>query len=548
MSRLVTDHLPLLAGAPNGVKKLRELILELAVRGKLVAQDSDDAAVNSDSEDGWPFSLPNAWRWCSLRDLQPDFQNGASSRGDPDGDSIVVLRLADIKAGEIDLANVRNLHLSASAVEKYRLNANDILVIRVNGSADLVGRFISCQEDIDAIYCDHFIRLRLPRHLINARYLQIASNSKTIRSRIQDLFVTTAGQKTVNQGHIGSLPIPLPPSVEQHRIIAKVDELMALCDRLETRQSDAQAAHARLVDELLGSLLQARDAEDFAECWGRVKGSFDVLFTTKQSVDRLKQALVELAVMGKIVEQDPTDEHADELANRLIAVKSLATADARKQKELTAEILPPFDAPNGWAWKKLDDLLQISGGVTLGRKFGDKALVSKPYLRVANVQRGHLDLNQVKEVDIPEDEIDRYVLRAGDLLITEGGDWDKVGRTCIWNDELAECLHQNHIFRARSESDEFFVRWAELYLNSAPARDYFAGSSKQTTNLASINMTQLRSCAFPLPPLAEQRRIVAKVDALMALCNWIKVTLARAQALNERLAGALVEQAVGDPI
>lgn len=182
--------------------------------------------------------------------------------------------------------------------------------------------------------------------------------------------------------------------------------------------------------------------------------------------------------------------------------------------------------------------------MTLGRKFGDKALVSKPYLRVANVQRGHLDLNQVKEVDIPEDEIDRYVLRAGDLLITEGGDWDKVGRTCIWNDELAECLHQNHIFRARSESDEFFVRWAEMYLNSAPARDYFAGSSKQTTNLASINMTQLRSCAFPLPPLAEQRRIVEKVDELMALCDRVKVELARAQALNERLAGTLVERAM----
>ena len=336
---------------------------------------------------------------------------------------------------------------------------------------------------------------------------------------------------------IGTVPVPLLPIAAQR----KVDELMALCDRLETRQSDAQAAHARLVDELLGSLLQARDAEDFAECWGRVKGSFDVLFTTEQSVDRLKQALVELAVMGKIVEQDPADEHADELANRLIAAKSLATADARKQKELTAETLPPFDAPNGWAWKKLDDLLQISGGVTLGRKFGDKALVSKPYLRVANVQRGHLDLNQVKEVDIPEDEIDRYVLRAGDLLITEGGDWDKVGRTCIWNDELAECLHQNHIFRARSESDEFFVRWAELYLNSAPARDYFAGSSKQTTNLASINMTQLRSCAFPLPPLAEQRRIVAKVDALMALCDRVKIKVTQTRKLSARLAGTFID-------
>ena len=391
-----------------------------------------------------------------------------------------------------------------------------------------------CILGVDAYHNEAIISLQ-PKPGVSRDYLMRILPAIAQRGKTKSALMGA----TLNSSTLAELVIPLPSLDEQRAIVAKVDELMALCDRLETRQSDAQAAHARLVDELLGSLLQARDAEDFAECWGRVKGSFDVLFTTEQSVDRLKQALVELAVMGKIVEQDPADEHADELANRLIAAKSLATADARKQKELTAEVLPPFDAPNGWAWKKLDDLLQISGGVTLGRKFGDKALVSKPYLRVANVQRGHLDLNQVKEVDIPEDEIDRYVLRAGDLLVTEGGDWDKVGRTCIWNDELAECLHQNHIFRARSESDEFFVRWAEMYLNSAPARNYFAGSSKQTTNLASINMTQLRSCAFPLPPLAEQRRIVAKVDELMALCDRIKGKFKSIREFYEPLATAL---------
>jgi type I restriction enzyme S subunit len=153
-------------------------------------------------------------------------------------------------------------------------------------------------------------------------------------------------------------------------------------------------------------------------------------------------------------------------------------------------------------------------------------------------------MDLIKEVDIPEDEVEKYLLRNGDLLITEGGDWDKVGRTAVWRDELPECLHQNHVFRARAVIADWEPRWAEMYLNSASAREYFAGSSKQTTNLASINMTQLRACAFPLPPLTEQHRIVAKVDQLMALCDQLKARLTQARRLNEQLTSTLVEQAV----
>jgi type I restriction enzyme S subunit len=174
----------------------------------------------------------------------------------------------------------------------------------------------------------------------------------------------------------------------------------------------------------------------------------------------------------------------------------------------------------------------------------DRKLVSMPYLRVANVQRSHLLLDQIKEIEVPEDEVEKYELVPGDLLITEGGDWDKVGRTAIWRGEIPHCLHQNHVFRARPLISEFSSRWAEMYLNAAPARGYFAGSSKQTTNLASINMTQLRACAFPVPPIAEQHRIVSKVDELMVLCDQLKAQLTQARQQHAQLADALVSHAV----
>ncbi|MBB1161823.1 restriction endonuclease subunit S domain-containing protein [Aquariibacter albus] len=139
-----------------------------------------------------------------------------------------------------------------------------------------------------------------------------------------------------------------------------------------------------------------------------------------------------------------------------------------------------------------------------------------------------------EQEEIPGDEIEKYRLEAGDLLITEGGDWDKVGRTAMWADDLPLCLHQSYVFRARPCSDELDLQWVELYLNSPVARDYFTGASKQTTNLASINITPLRACAFPVQPLAKQRRIVASVTELLALCDPLKARIAAARIKHAR--------------
>ncbi|RDC68529.1 hypothetical protein DLJ49_19805 [Rhodovulum sp. 12E13] len=130
--------------------------------------------------------------------------------------------------------------------------------------------------------------------------------------------------------------------------------------------------------------------------------------------------------------------------------------------------------------------------------------------------------------------------------MTEGGDWDKLGRAAIWRDEIADCIHQNHIFRVRPASRDISPEWVVVYVNSELGRRYFEEASKQTTNLASINMTQLRGCPIPLPPLAEQHRIVAKVDALMALCDRMETAVTTADTTRARLLEALLHEAL-DP-
>nr|WP_296018572.1 restriction endonuclease subunit S [uncultured Acidovorax sp.] len=254
--------------------------------------------------------------------------------------------------------------------------------------------------------------------------------------------------------------------------------------------------------------------------------NMELLATAPGGVAKLRELILTLAVQGKLVPQDPADEPASVLLQKIRAEKDRLIAEGKiKRDKPLAEIgeeEKPFGLPAGWEWVRFGDVVLISSGVTLGRKTPYAKPVSLPYLRVANVQRWYLDLASMKEVVVDQVELPRFQLRTGDLLITEGGDWDKVGRTAIWRDEIATCLHQNHVFKARAITPDWNAGWAELFLNSGVARSYFASSAKQTTNLASINMTQLKHCAFPLPPLAEQSRIVTRVEALMRLCDALE--------------------------
>jgi len=309
----------------------------------------------------------------------------------------------------------------------------------------------------------------------------------------------------------------LPSLAEQKRIVAKVDELMALCDKLEALQNQRKVARAVLTKEILGRV--ASDATvDAQTCLQNLS----LLASDVDQIPVLRQTILSLAVQGKLVPQDPGDESAQDGLQRLKVDSKL--------------ILERGQLPVTWRLVQYQGVAEVTGGVTLGRSLKNKVLIRLPYLRVANVKRGEIDINAMKEVEIGVDEIERYSLKAGDVLMTEGGDWDKVGRAAVWNAELPICLHQNHVFRARLRSVEFMPVWFERYFNSPIGRAYFEGAAKQTTNLASINMRQVRSCPVPIPPLAEQKRIVAKVDELMALCDTLEAKLRKASQVQEQLA------------
>lgn len=227
---------------------------------------------------------------------------------------------------------------------------------------------------------------------------------------------------------------------------------------------------------------------------------------------------------------------------RIAGILDKADGVSRKRKEalrLTDELLrsvflemfgDPVTNPKGWPEEtSLGEVAELVSGITKGRQLNGKTTREVPYLAVANVQDRHLKLDAVKRIEATEEEIQRYKIRRNDLLLTEGGDPDKLGRGSLWREEIPECIHQNHIFRIRltdSSIDPVFLNWL---VGSSRGKRYFLRSAKQTTGIASINMTQLR--AFPLlsPPVELQQKFSRIVSSVEGSTTRLQEALAQAE-------------------
>jgi type I restriction enzyme, S subunit len=331
-----------------------------------------------------------------------------------------------------------------------------------------------------------------------------------------------------------------------------VDELMGLCDRLQSAQQNRESQRDRLVAASLHHLNQSADGE-FGDRARFYFNHLSELTVRSEHIRELRQTILNLAVRGKLVPQDPSDEKASELYDRLASYIDDFNQEnkIRRRKEIMTSNDESFLKlfPISWIVTNFDSVNNIASGVAKGKNLRGLETLTYPYLRVANVQRGFLDLSLIKEIEIRIDEFDRYRLQSGDVLMTEGGDWDKLGRAAIWNEEIPDCIHQNHIYRIRSANkNELLPRWITLFANSYLGRSYFEGASKQTTNLASINMTQLRSCPLPIPPTKEQYRIVAKVDELMAQCDRLETQLTTTQTTSRQLLESLLHKALNPSV
>lgn len=333
---------------------------------------------------------------------------------------------------------------------------------------------------------------------------------------------------------IENLRFPLPPLLEQGRIVVKIDNLLKIIEKGEEHLKNAQY-QLKLYRE---SILQKAFTGQLSEQWRN---------------DNQFQHANEITELIKIERQK---YYQDLLENWEDAVSHWKNNDRKGRKPIKPRALKNYsrftdeqigelpELPESWTWIKLGQISEIVGGVTKGRKLTGRKTVTIPYLRVANVQDGYLDLNEVKQIEVLPEDVTKYSLESGDILYIEGGDKDKLGRGTIWNNELPSCIHQNHVFRARMINRKVNIPEFIAYNSQTQvAKGYFFHNAKQTVNLASINMTVLSELPVPLCSMEEQQEIIDQLEKLFTKQEELNQTIDFALKDTQTLRQSILKKA-----
>lgn len=297
---------------------------------------------------------------------------------------------------------------------------------------------------------------------------------------------------------------------------------------------------------------QRRIVAEIEKQFTRLDAGVAALKRVQANLKRYRAAVLKAACEGRLV---PTEaelaraegrdyENAKVLLQRILTERREKWNGRGKYKEPAApDVTDLAELPEGWVWTTLDTIADVKGGITKDakRKHASKTRLI-PYLRVANVQRGYLDLSEIKGIEATEEIINQLILKDGDILFNEGGDRDKLGRGWIWNEELPECIHQNHVFRARLFEQDVQCKLISWYGNTF-GQKYFFDGGKHTTNLASISLTKLKCLPIPLPPAAEQKRIEEEVERLLSIVEGLEATVIANLQRAVRLRQAILQKA-----
>lgn len=559
--RALTRAFDLLATAPGGVKHLRELILSLAVRGVLVDQSSSEEATTSllatlqversrfvaaaqmkrdssraiDEDECIPCHLPTGWSWVRLSQLG-EFRSGktpSTGRADFWGGSVPWVSPKDMKS--LVLSSTEDYVTDAAIQDGLSIIPRQSVLIVVRSG--ILRRMVPVA--INAVPCTinqdlKALTLVLPSM---APYVQlmirgfesfILANLTKVGTTVESMmFDAFAGQA-----------FPFPPLAEQHRIVTRVEELMHLCDVLEAKGQLADAQHTRLVSKLFDALIRSQSPQELAEHWQRISAHFDLLLDHPEAIDALEQTILQLAVRGLLVPQDPSDEPASELLARIRKLR--ANQSSRSTGNGTSNVLAgAYPVPSGWNWIAVSDIADVGTGTTPSR--GNPSYFDPPTIPwVTSGETGQPQVHATAQFVSPQAlrETSLTLYPAGTLLVAmygQGKTRGQVTELCI-----AATTNQACAAIVLIEQSPMHQQYVKLFFEKIydEIREQSAGGAQPNLNVGKVKSTLL-----PLPPLAEQHRIVTRVQQLRALCTQLRERLHTARATQARLAQTLVEQA-----
>ncbi|MBI5329384.1 MAG: restriction endonuclease subunit S [Betaproteobacteria bacterium] len=512
-----------------GIKRLRELILELAVRGKLLPQG-----------DKWEQTcLGELGDWA----VGSGFPKNAQGS---EGLEILFAKVSDMNSPENTKFIVTTNHtISEATATELRVNIHvpgTVIFPKIGGAiATNKRRILTRPTAID----NNCLGIT-PKDGVTSDWLYLVLSSIDFAK-----YQAGTSVPALSQGTLAKISVSLPGQAEQHRIVAKVDELMALCDQLEQQQTDSIAAHQTLVATLLGTLTRVESQQEFSAAWARIASHFDTLFTTEASIGQLKQTLLQLAVMGKLVPQDPNDEPVAILLERVSEIKAGLAKEGKIQNQKGLSIKEQQSTsnqlPSNWRLVCLGDLVSVMDAGWSPACQPEPSPNDEVWgvLKTTAVQVMQYLQEENKALPHNKEQKPQYAVKAGDILITRAGPKNRVAISCLVETTRPKLMISDKIIRLHLVEAGIYERYISLCLNAGVTAEYLeASKSGMAESQMNISQDKLRLAPIPLCPINEQHRIVAKVDELMALCDALKARLADAQTTQLHLADAIVEQAV----
>lgn len=551
-----------------GIKKLRELILELAVRGKLVPQDPNDEPASAlleritaekaelvkqgkikkqkplpeISEEEKPFELPIGWEWVRLGDLGFTQTGGTPSKSKPEyfGKDIPFIKPANITSQGVDYQD-EGLTIQGANELGRLAPAGSVLMVCIGtiGKCQVVNRPCTFNQQINSvtpfIENSEFIFLCL-----SSAYFQSLAWSKSSSTTIAIL----------NKGKWESLLLPLPPLEEQLKLIKTVKKLTSLCDQLEQHSLTSLDAHQQLVETLLTTLTDSQNADELAENWSRISAHFDTLFTTEASIDTLKQTILQLAVMGKLVPQDPSDEPASELLKRIAQEKAQLVKDGKmkKQKPLPpiSDEEKPFELPDGWEWCRLGELaLKSEAGWSPQCENTPRSGEQWGVLKISAVTWGEYQPEENKALPAHLSPREEFEVKENDFLISRANTAELVARSVVVPEKTPGNLMLSDKIIRFEFSSLVSAHYISLVNNSIFSREYYKEVAGGTSSsMKNVSRNQVSELLIGLPGYNEQLKIVENIAKYIQICEALTSKIKSAQQTQLHLADALTDAAI----